>query len=531
MIKDKGFTLIELLAIIVILAIILAIAVPGIANIINSATIGAFGSDAKMVLQQIEYEKLKDENFDPSLVNQDTITNYNISNANYDSLIIGLVDSEPYIIIVGKNKWVGLKACGFIRSMNVVNEDDTTTCQAIDIPTVESYDAVKGVNRPTLVAGMTPIKWDGANLVDTTVDDTDWYNYTTSDKKWANAKTSDGSMWVWIPRYVYKISSGWHTSTAGTIDIQFSMNIDDTRGGTVTLDLSNTAESSNNKWTNHPAFTFGSTELPGIWVSKFEASSSNPAASNGGGNDTSLKVKSVPNVASWRHITTSNMFTVTRNMETDNTYGWGTTGANIDTHLLKNIEWGAATYLAQSSYGMNGLLWINPSSTFITGCAGSTSTTNYVSGCPYAYNTTQGGGASTTGNIYGIYDMVGGSYDAVAAYVDNGSASLTNGSALVSADAKYKDVYTKASTDSGANNYALMANHKGDAMYETSTAGTGSTSWYNKPSYMASTLNPWFYRGCASGGDVAGLYFFEYNDGNNVLEYGFRATLLVGNGL
>ena len=40
-------------------------------------------------------------------------------------------------------------------------------------------------------------------------------------KKWANAKTSDGSMWVWIPRYAYSITSGYHSSSAGNIEVEF----------------------------------------------------------------------------------------------------------------------------------------------------------------------------------------------------------------------------------------------------------------------------------------------------------------------
>jgi prepilin-type N-terminal cleavage/methylation domain-containing protein len=79
------------------------------------------------------------------------------------------------------------------------------------------YNASKGVNRPVLAQGMTPIKWSGSAWVDTTEDDTAWYSYDTTNKKWANARTNDGSMWVWIPRYGYQIATGYHTATAGTI--------------------------------------------------------------------------------------------------------------------------------------------------------------------------------------------------------------------------------------------------------------------------------------------------------------------------
>jgi type IV pilus assembly protein PilA len=57
--SKKGFTLVELLAVIVILAIILAIAVPGISGIINSARRSAFESDVKMIITGIEYRILE----------------------------------------------------------------------------------------------------------------------------------------------------------------------------------------------------------------------------------------------------------------------------------------------------------------------------------------------------------------------------------------------------------------------------------------------------------------------------------------
>jgi|LSQX01.3.fsa_nt_gb type IV pilus assembly protein PilA len=57
--SKKGFTLVELLAVIVILAIILAIAVPGIAGIVDSTRKGAAESDAKMIVAGIEYQQLQ----------------------------------------------------------------------------------------------------------------------------------------------------------------------------------------------------------------------------------------------------------------------------------------------------------------------------------------------------------------------------------------------------------------------------------------------------------------------------------------
>ena len=75
------------------------------------------------------------------------------------------------------------------------------------------------VNKPEIMTGMTAIKFTEptGNTEDTKgkeekVSDSsknDWYNY--SEKKWANAKTNDGSMWVWIPRYAYKINKSNQT--------------------------------------------------------------------------------------------------------------------------------------------------------------------------------------------------------------------------------------------------------------------------------------------------------------------------------
>jgi hypothetical protein len=375
---------------------------------------------------------------------------------------------------------------------------------------ISEYDEVKGVNRPKLAPGMTAVKWNGSawDTISNPEEDTSWYSYTTTDKMWANARTLDGSMWVWIPRFIYKISSGWHTSTAGTIEVQFSMGIDDTRGGTVTVDTGTTAEASNNKWTNHPAFTFGDTELTGIWVAKFEAS-------NNSGN-----VKIAPGVQSWRSITVNDIFTNCRNMETSSIYGWGTSGTGIDTHMMKNVEWGAVAYLAKSNYGKTTEITINNNSDYYTGGG---------SGNAYVTNV----GQSSTGNIYGIYDISGGANEYVAAYLNNGHSSLTTyGSSLVSANAKYKDVYVVDPSDSQVNNYNNTAYKKGDAMWETSSSYSGSNSWFSDFSYTFYSSDPFLKRGdYYYNSPSAGAFAFYRSDGNTYTYSAFRPVLAVATGL
>jgi hypothetical protein len=490
---------------------------------IKSSTKSAFESDAKMVLKQLEFEKLNNDDFDITTVNEETITNYNLSNIYYENLSVSLVDNKPYINIVGKGKWDGLKVCGTIRNITVSNESDAETCKNITDPTLYTYyNKPKGVNAPQLATGMTPIKWNGNTWMDTTESDVDWYNYTTTDKKWANARTADGSMWVWIPRYIYKVSSGWHTATTGTIEVQFSIDTDDTRGGTIVIDAKMTANASNNKWTNHPAFTFGDTEVAGIWVAKFEAS-----------NDGSDNVKVAPNVSSWRNIIVNNIFNKARSMETNVIYGWGITGNNIDTHMMENTEWGAVAYLSKATYGKNAEIWINNSNTYTTGCAGSYAAAKTYSGCQNTYDTSNGQQASTTGNIYGIYDMSGGAWEYVSAYVDNGHINLTTyGNSAYTSNNKYKNKYDTSSTNSELDNYLLTISSKGDAIYETSNESGNSASWFTDYSYMSSTDYQWLLRGGMYSNEYyAGVFAFSRNTGDVNNGFSFRPVLLVGAGL
>ena len=535
-IKKEGFTLVELLAVIVIIAIILAIAIPSISNVIDRVSRNAFESDAKMILKAVEYKVLEDRSMNISDVNESTMKAFlNIDNSNYQTVTIKEINDKRYITIVGKNKWDKLTVSG-TKTYTKVTDTVTTF--------------VGGANAPVLATGMTPIKWNGTTWVNTTASDTSWYNYDTTNKIWANAKTADGSFWVWIPRYVYRIpAANWHTSTAGTIDIQFTKGVDDNWNKAIigNIDVREGAEASNagtngNKYTNHPAFTFGSTELTGIWVAKFEASAvegnANGYTADGscptaGDNISTKTVKIVPNTASWRCQTIGNAFAASRNMETNSVYGWGTSGSGIDTHLIKSVEWGSVIYLALSSYGKNADIWLNNSSTYITGCAGNSVSEATYAGCQNTYNTTNGLQSSTIGNIYGIYDMSGGAWERIAAYINNGNNNLsTYGSNILSADAKYKDVYSAGAIDTEVNNYALAINKKGDGIYEISSSTPGTTSWYTDYSNMGNTIWPWVVHGGTYGyGASGGAFLFSATGADMLSEGGFRPVLLVGKGL
>ena len=237
----------------------------------------------------------------------------------------------------------------------------------------------------------------------------------------------------------------------------------------------------------HPAFTKegngGLGELDGIWVAKFEASSNTttPDTNYGGGNDANLKVQVKPGVQSWRNITTNNIFTVCRKIT-----GTGEVlqGSTVDAHMMKNTEWGACAILSQSKYGIfnpqsstgangdktyqiyNSSNGYNTGKNIYTGYASSSkdASTNYSSTTAptnvYEYNTVNGTKASTTGTVYGIYDMAGGSWEYVAGCL-SGQEHTKFG--VTVGDTKYVDLYTNSSNS----NYNYDGAKIGDATKET----------------------------------------------------------------
>jgi len=69
-------------------------------------------------------------------------------------------------------------------------------------------------------------------------------------------------------------------------------------------------------------------------------------------------------------------------------------------------------------------------------------------------------------------------------------------------------------------------------LYETSTAGTGSTSWYSDYSNMPYWDYPFFIRGGNNGGTTisGAFYFYSYYGGTGSV-LGFRPVLAVSGAL
>ena len=360
-----------------------------------------------------------------------------------------------------------------------------------------------GANRPVLAEGMIPITYDGTNWVkaDQYGAYNDWYDY--GNQKWANAvmvtstkretymNADVGTVvpeadilayFVWIPRYKYKLFNATYTSgtSAQLIDVTFENGTSTT--GTVTCTYNtNGAETCQNKangnWYTHPAFTLGDTELKGIWVGKFKAT----------GNATTPTIK--PDIAFLEDITIATMYSTGQLFRTTNYLT--TNGINqTDSHMMKNIEWGAIAYLKQSNYGL-GLTDISINS----------------NGSSYKNNVAQ----SITGNITGIYDTAKGPWE----YVMGNYAKTAGKSGLTvsTVSTQYIDIY---------NGTSVSASHLGDAVGETA-------GWYNDFVYFVSSYRSWFSRSgnYLEGGLGRGVFSFNSGEGDANSNYSFRVALSV----
>ena len=400
-----------------------------------------------------------------------------------------------------------------------------------------------------------------------------WYDY--DNKMWANSVTVSSTnrgkyqsanvgteipmndiltMEVWIPRYKYKVwnynSDGTKTSSPQQIEITFEKEnkntseiscqdaISGTEGKpseTCKLKETNatcTDSTCNNKIYTHPAFTFGNDEIKGFWIGKFELT----------GTISSITIK--PNLSSIRSQTVSSFETNIMNMKNNNNqYGFST---NTDTHMIKNSEWGAVAYLSHSKYGTCSggsckEIGINNNSNLITGCgavAGSSSSTTCNS-----YNTSNGVLASTTFNIYGVYDMSGGANDYTmgnVVYTDaktfisgydesynSGYSGLLYNSGSFSSyrgisypDAKYYDKYNY-----GVRELSRARSKLGDGIKEFYIEN--DYGWYGDFSRLANSSYSWFVRsGYYGDGNYAGIFFSYDANGRVYVNYSTRLIIV-----
>ena len=291
-----------------------------------------------------------------------------------------------------------------------------------------------------------------------------------------------------------------------------------------------------NYYITHPAFTFGNTEVSGIWVGKFET----------GGTATAPLIK--PDISSLRSQKVSEEFTTAQIFGTS-TYGMT---SNVDAHMMKNSEWGAVAYLSRSRYGVNREIYINNSSKYYTGRSGgnvggstaiNTVYTNQTATAQYnkygfytwdgyllEYNTNTKSGihdinkvASTTGNITGVYDMSGGAWEYVMGYYSPagstwGATSSSNSAGFSSQpNSKYYDDYTATNSLTACNGGICY----GHGLSEV-------RGWYGDYAGFVDASYPWFLRG-GYYGDVSGAGTFNFGSSSGGNSNGAaRSVLVVG---
>ena len=437
---------------------------------------------------------------------------------------------------------------------------------------VEAEQRLDKPNAPVLSDNMIPVYYDEDAEVWKKADSANenplyrWYNYNS--KMWANSVTVSSTkrstyknakagteipmddiltMQVWIPRYKYKVwnynADGTVTSSPQEIEIMFesgtettgeitcSDSISGTNGAaseTCTLKSTNatcTDSTCNNKTYTHTAFTFGTQELEGIWVGKFEISAPTDSTcytsvSEDNCNKTGITPLVKPDVKSYRRAQggtfESNMMAMN---DSDNIYGFAYTD---DTHMMKNMEWGAVAYLSHSKYGTctGGTcteININNSESYYTGRSGGSTSALETAVGTYKYNEigtagADGPSASTTGNIYGIYDISGGAFEYVMGNIVYSDGTTMMSGYTTSQNSGYTGIiydsgnytsYTETYSypenkyldkySFGTSNTQKKRSKLGDAVKEVTA--TSSTGWYSDYGYVASASDPGFVRG------------------------------------
>ena len=347
-----------------------------------------------------------------------------------------------------------------------------------------TYQDPSGANAPKLLTGMTAVTFNADGTTKEVTDKSKWYNY--EEKQWANAETEDGSLWVWIPRFAYKITYTDTTedpindpidkSQGGTIDVVFlngttnNYTYETSNGSTAIGTASATHDTST--YTLHPSFKKAvngdyshgewDKELTGYWVAKFEAGWQQGDAVNTDKNNKDNAVESSlafknpagtiylknktnitypvfkPQTYSMNAISIADSFAICRYLTEiigTNKNFYGLNASDADSHLMKNSEWGASAYLGYSQYGTNGgEVYINNANMnnsiigvyAVTGYTATLANEEAKSDLSQlnVWYTAEGQKGSNNHNITGIYDMVGGTKERVSAFIANANENI-----------------------------------------------------------------------------------------------------------
>ena len=582
--KRKGFTLIELLAVIVILAVIALISTPMILGVIEKAKKGAAIESVNGILDAAEkYEIINITSRTTRFDFPDNELKYKGQKPESGTLII---DSKGNTSITVKINGYCIRKRFNENKPEIIETEECKIEQEEEIISSNYKEEILNGAYPEIKGELIPVTISSNGTVTYADIKEEWYSY--ENKIWANAvilksgknynvgevipESDIKQYYVWIPRYKYELwnVNGESKYPKGTsesaINIVFeSKNIEASNG------------TKNGEWLTHPAFT--SFDTNGIWVGKYETSydeetftnsdkflTSNP---NTGAATNASNIIIKPNVRSLTNKTVSEFYTLGRGIN-----------ENLNSHMMKNSEWGAVAYLTYSLFGKctsDGCeeVYINNINTgysgstakfsgqwqygaSITGCSGSTvsaGTSSNQKSCAtgYAYNESNNK-ASTTGNISGIYDMSGGNWEYVMGVLQdtsgnpmsgnssqynsgfNGTYGAENGAKTngieFPTDTRYYDKYIPNNSILNDNTWYKYDNgHLGDGTKEVAVSKTNNSSgdrglWYQDYANFPTVTGPWFIRGGYFGlGAGAGVFGFARGNGGAYSHHSFRVVL------
>lgn len=491
---------------------------------------------------------------------------------------------------------------------NIINEllDDLT------------YHDPSGANDPKLLTGMKPVIFNEDGTTVEVTDKSKWYNY--SKKQWANAETEDGSLWVWIPRFAYKITyiDDSNKSAGGNIDVVF---LNGTSNEYTKDGITGTASAilDTSTYTLHPSFKKAengdysngewSQDIPGFWVAKFIAGFQQGNAINTSENDITNVTRSTVSYTSpfsqisengkeagfnvarnyidgiysrnntgdledvtayemtrdvkitypvfkgnnyiMNHICSQDAYSICKALsENGNIYGFEED--KVDTHLMKNSEWGACAYLGYSQYGTEGQktylnnVDINNEEKYIYGVTGyvakelNAEKVNTLEEANLWY-TEEGQKGSNNYNKTGVYDMGGGAWEITSALINNGNESiqlfssillneLTNENGEISSN-KYITLYdcvlpeNEVHSQATRDNFNINSNRYGDAIFETSTDGYSTVKSWNEVCSLFMAGDYTITGRGGAGGKSSGIFAYTRGKGRASYHDSFRAVV------
>ncbi len=272
-----------------------------------------------------------------------------------------------------------------------------------------------------------------------------------------------------------------------------------------------------------------------------------------------------PNVYSWRSIKVANAFYKVYNYKRE-----------LESHMMKNMEWGAVAYLTNSKYGRCNdnctEVRINNSTNYVTGSSAlKEPTTGYgsytdrgdnelhtdIEGVVVNYENSLSVLSSTTGNYYGVYDMSGGAIEYVMGVMldENGKPASgrsdiynsnfigtltypTDGTdptkttwtekdgGLQWPDRRYYDSYNYDATTSSYQRGLFGDATKEIGPFYLINLSRKVSGWYSDDAFFVGNGIPWFVRGGSMSGVESGIMAFSWAAGSTYNTNTFRVILI-----